>query len=84
MAVATIHPELVDVKRVIKGGGLGGLVTHTSIFRSEVVGHARNNTYCDDGKAYKDLDRQPVAEAGKYVGHVGLGIKLHGCYRIAR
>jgi hypothetical protein len=40
MAVATIHPELVDVKRVIKGGGLGGLVTHTSIFRSEVVGHA--------------------------------------------
>jgi len=40
MAVATIHPELVDMKRVIKCGGLGRLVSHPSVFRREVVGHA--------------------------------------------
>jgi hypothetical protein len=78
MAVATIHPELVDVKRVIKCGGLGGLVSHPGVFRGEVVGHARNNAHCDDGKAYENLDWQPVAETGEYVGHVGLGIKMHG------
>jgi len=40
MAVTAIHPELVDVKRVIKCGGLGGLVSHPSVLRSEIVGHA--------------------------------------------
>jgi hypothetical protein len=40
MTVATIHPELVDVKRVIKCGWLGGLVSHPSVLRGEIVGHA--------------------------------------------
>ena len=70
MAVAAIHAELIHVEGVIKGTGLGGLVSHPGVFGSEVVGHSGNDASHHDRQADKNLDGQPVGGAGKNIGHV--------------
>jgi hypothetical protein len=70
MAVAAIHAELIHVEGVIKGNGLGGLVSHPGVFGSEVVGHSGNDASHHDRQADKNLDGQPVGGAGKNIGHV--------------
>jgi len=69
MAVTAIHTELIHVERVVKGDGLGGLVSHPGVFWSEVVGHSGNDASDHDCQTDKNLDGQPVGIAGENIGH---------------
>jgi hypothetical protein len=69
MAVTAIHTELIHVEGVIKGNGLGGLVSHPGVFWGEVVGHSGNDASHHDCQTDKNLDRQPVGVAGEDIGH---------------
>jgi hypothetical protein len=72
VAVATIHSKLIDVKRVIKGDRLRGLVANASIFRGKVVSHSGDNAGGNDSDANQDFDWQPVAKTWENVGHGGV------------
>ena len=56
VAVATIHSKLIDVKRVIKGDRLRGLVANASVFWGKVVSHSGDNAGGNDGDAHQDFD----------------------------
>jgi hypothetical protein len=74
MAVTTIHAELIHVEGVIKGYGLGGLVSHPGVFWSEVVGHTGNDASHHHCQTDKNLDGQPVGVAGENIGHGGVRV----------
>jgi hypothetical protein len=74
MAVTTIHAELIHVEGVIKGYGLGGLVSHPGIFWSEVVGHTGNDASHHHCQTDKNLDGQPVGVAGENISHGGVRV----------
>jgi len=71
MAVATVHSKLIHMEGVIESHGLGGLITDSCVFWGKIVGHPRDNAGRNDGETDQDFDRQPVAKAGKYIGHWG-------------
>jgi len=71
MAVATVHSKLIHMERVIERHRLCGLITDPSVFWGEIVRHSRHDAGHNDGDADQNFDRQPVAKAGKYVGHEG-------------
>ena len=75
VTVATVHSKLIDVKRVVEGDGLGGLVTDACVFWGKIVGHPRNDAGDDHGQAHQNFDRQPVSVAGENIGHGFLGQK---------
>jgi hypothetical protein len=74
MAVTTIHAELIHVKGVIKGDGLGGLISHPGVFWSKVVGHSGNDASHHHCQTDKNLDGQPVGVAGKNISHGGVRV----------
>ena len=74
MAVAAIHAELIHVEGVIKGNGLGGLVSDPGVFWGKVVSHSGNDASCHYCQTDKNLDGQPVGVAGKNIGHGGVRV----------
>ena len=74
MAVAAIHAELIHVEGVVKGDGLGRLVSHPGVFWSEVVGHSGNDASHHHRQTDKNLDGQPVGVAGENIGHGGVRV----------
>jgi hypothetical protein len=71
MAVATVHSKLIHMEGVIERHGLGRLITDSCVFWGKIVGHPRDNAGRNDCETDQDFDRQPVAKAGKYIGHGG-------------
>jgi hypothetical protein len=75
VAIATVHSKLIDVKRVIEGDGLSGLVTDACVFWGKIIGHPRNDAGDDHGQTHENFDRQPVGVAWENIGHGFLGKK---------
>ena len=75
VAVATIHSKLIDVKRVVKGDGLSGLVTDACVLWGKIVGHPGNHAGGNHCQAHQNFDRQPVGVARENICHGFLGKK---------
>jgi hypothetical protein len=74
MAVTAIHAELIHVEGMIKGNGLGGLVSDPGVFWGKVVSHSGNDASYHYCQTDKNLDGQPVGVAGENISHGGVRV----------
>ena len=69
MAIAAIHPELIDVDIVLKMDGLDRLVSDSSVFWGEIVGDPSRDGGSQDGDADENLEREMIRPAREDIGH---------------